>query len=115
MDFTLTSISELFNHNDVKKLIVFRYLSENGNSKNNDYDQSNILSNSDVEKMNMDISNVNIQDESENIPKSFIVVDAVTGYIYNICFYEIPSSYTFSIKYINNVKHLIIYQKYLTA
>jgi hypothetical protein len=31
----LTSMNELFNHTDIKKLIVFRYLSENGNSKNN--------------------------------------------------------------------------------
>lgn len=111
----LTSIDELFNHTDVKKLIVFRYLNENGNSKNNNYEESNLLGNNDVEKINIDILNVNIENESENIPKSFIIVDAVTNYIYNICFYEIPSSYTFVIKYINNEKHLIIYQKYLTA
>lgn len=114
MDITLTNISELFNHSNIKKLIVFRYLSENGNSKNNNYEESNLLNNDDVEKINIEVLNVNIVNETENIPKSFVIVDAVTTYIYSICFYEIPSSYTFAIKYINNVKHLIIYQKYLT-
>ncbi len=115
MDITLKNISELFNHNDIQKLIVFRYLSENGNSKNANYEESNLLNNSDVEKIYMDILKVNIEDETENVPKSFILVDANSDCIYNISFYSIPLSYTFSIKNINNVKHLIIYQKYLIA
>ncbi len=115
MDITLANIEELFNHNDIKNLIVFRYVSVYGNSKNNNYEESNNLSNSDVEKINMEVLRVDIVDETENSPKSFVLVDANSECIYNISFYQIPSTYTMAIKYINNVKHLIIYQTHLTA
>jgi hypothetical protein len=114
MDITLSNINELFNHIDIKKLIVFRYLSVYGNSKKEDYVESNSLSNNDVEKISMEILRVDVVDATENTPKSFILVDAHSECVYNISFYEIPSTYTMSIKYINNVKHLIIYQNHLT-
>ncbi len=113
MDITLSGIDELFNHIDIQKLLVFRYLSINGNSKNNNFDESNNLSNSDVEKMSIDVLRVDIKEATENSSKAFIVVDANSGCIYNISFNEIPSTYTFVIKYINNMKHLIIYQTHL--
>ncbi len=115
MDITLSNINELFNHNDIQKLIVFRYLSVYGNSKKEDYVESNSLSNNDVEKISMEILRVDVVDATENTPKSFILVDSNSECVYNISFYEIPSTYTMCIKYINNVKHLIIYQTHLTA
>ena len=85
-----------------------------GNSKNNNYVESNNLSNNDVEKISMEILRVDIKEATENIPKSFILVDSHSDCVYNISFYQIPSTYTMCIKYINNVKHLIIYQTHLT-
>jgi hypothetical protein len=111
----ITDLSLLDNYTNITKLIVFRYISVNGNACNGDYNNSNNLTSVDLEKISMDISKVEIQDATTDTPKSYLLYDAHSNCIYTISFYSIPATYNMNIYNINNNNALVIYQTYLTA
>ena len=107
---TLANISEIYNYTSVNKLIVFRYVSSVGNDVFGKYDESMLLTSSDVEKFEMDVSSVSITDAGENSAKQYVLHDVHSDCVYSISFFEIPPSYQFSII---NGSTVVIYQKYM--
>lgn len=109
MSVTLTRIDDLFAYTNVSKLIVFRYLSMNGNYSYGDYDVSNTLSNKDIEKIELNVASIVVEEATNDLPKSYIMKDANSDGEYRISLFAIPSTYKMVIS--NNT--LIIYQLYL--
>lgn len=109
-EIVLNSVQELFSYTNIKKLVVFRFLNSTSNSAFGNYNMANQLSNSDVELFEMSVKEVTtIQSTNESNANSYIIHDLYSDSIYNICFFQIPSTYKIVVK---NNDTLIIYQKH---
>jgi BRCT domain type II-containing protein len=109
-EIILNSIEELFTYTNIQKLVVFRFLSVNGNTAFGNYDASSQLSNSDVEVFQMDVKSVNtITSTDETTANSFVMNDLNSNCMYSICFFQIPVVYQLVIKDNNT---LVMYQQY---
>jgi hypothetical protein len=113
MSVTFSNISEIYGYTNIEKLLVFRYLSNVGNAAFGDYNGSMQLGANDVDKFEMSVSNVTIQNESENSAKQYVIHDANSDCVYLVAFFEIPLSYQMGIMTISGKSTFVIYQKYL--
>lgn len=112
-ELILSSMSELFNYMSVKKLVVFRYLSETGNGAFGDYAASAALSTADCEKFEMSVKSVSTRDATEYEAKSYVMSDANSDCVYSVGFFTIPDAFQYMIKTVNQEQVLVIFQKYM--
>ena len=110
MSVTLKYIDDLFSYENINKLIVFRYLTSTSNFNYGDYDVTNTLSSSEVEKIELNVGSITIEEAQNGLPKSYIMNDANSDGQYRICLFAIPSTY----KMVISNDTLIIYQLYLS-